>query len=357
MNPMVNPTISTDSANAQPRLPHVSVFERGEYDQLFVQEVAPRDGLQIEPTWVDTGDKIKLINSLSEAGFTRIEAGSFVSPKAIPALRDGEAVFKGIERHPSVIYVALVPNMKGAERAIAANADELNLVMSASETHNLANMRMRGSQSLTGFSEIAKFVKEHSSHAASYDVDRSFNAGSRSLPILLNGTIATAFGCPFEGIIDEDRVLAIVDAYLEIGISGITLADTTGMANPRQVARIVRRALARVSPQALTLHFHNTRGLGLVNVMAAYDAGARRFDAALGGLGGCPFAPGASGNICTEDLINLCAETGISTGIDLPMLLTLSRALPALLGHSVPGQVAKAGRNADLHPIPSTPIV
>ncbi|RJX76309.1 hydroxymethylglutaryl-CoA lyase [Pseudomonas sp. LS-2] len=301
-------------------------------ERLIVQEVSPRDGLQIEPTWVETADKIALIDQLSLAGFSRIEAGSFVSPKAIPALRDGDEVFRGIQRHPGVIYVALIPNLKGAQRAIDAGADELNLVMSASQTHNLANMRMRCEQSLSAFADVV-----------------SFASGSG---VSLNGSIATTFGCPFEGKIDEDRVLQIVDAYLELGMQGISLADTTGMANPRQVHRLVQRVLTRIPASALTLHFHNTRGLGLSNVLAAYEAGARRFDASLGGLGGCPFAPGASGNICTEDLVNMCEEMGIDTGIDLPHLLTMSRRLPALLGHEMPGQVAKAGRNCDLHPAP-----
>ncbi|MFM0341172.1 hydroxymethylglutaryl-CoA lyase [Paraburkholderia fungorum] len=302
------------------------------FDRLIVQEVAPRDGLQIEPTWVDTADKIALINALSTAGFTRIEAGSFVSPKAIPALRDGEAVFQQIERHPGVIYVALVPNLKGAERALASRADELNLVMSASQTHNRANMRMSCESSLIAFGDIVRHVKDSG--------------------VLLNASVATAFGCPFEGTIDEDRVIGIVDTYREMGIEGITLADTTGMANPRQVARLVTRVLERLPAAALTLHFHNTRGLGLANVLAAYEAGARRFDAALGGLGGCPFAPGASGNICTEDLVNMCDEMGIPTAVELEKLLALSRTLPALLGHDVPGQLAKSGRNCDLHPVP-----
>jgi hydroxymethylglutaryl-CoA lyase len=301
-------------------------------ERLIVQEVSPRDGLQIEPTWVETADKIALIDQLSLAGFSRIEAGSFVSPKAIPALRDGDEVFRGIQRHPGVIYVALIPNLKGAQRAIDAGADELNLVMSASQTHNLANMRMRCEQSLSAFADVV-----------------SFASGSG---VSLNGSIATTFGCPFEGKIDEDRVLQIVDAYLELGMQDISLADTTGMANPRQVHRLVQRVLTRIPASALTLHFHNTRGLGLSNVLAAYEAGARRFDASLGGLGGCPFAPGASGNICTEDLVNMCEEMGIDTGIDLPHLLTMSRRLPALLGHEMPGQVAKAGRNCDLHPAP-----
>lgn len=301
-------------------------------ERLIVQEVAPRDGLQIEPKWVDTADKIALIDQLSLAGFSRIEAGSFVSPKAIPALRDGDEVFRGIQRAPGIIYVALIPNLKGAQRALDAGADELNLVMSASQTHNLANMRMRCEQSLAGFADIVGLA--------------------RGTSVSLNGTVATTFGCPFEGVIDEDRVVRLVDAYLELGMQGITLADTTGMANPRQVHHLVQRVLGRVSPAQLTLHFHNTRGLGLSNVLAAYETGARRFDASLGGLGGCPFAPGASGNICTEDLVNMCDEMGIGTGIDLPHLLQMSRRLPALLGHEMPGQVAKAGRNSDLHPAP-----
>lgn len=304
-----------------------------DYSQrLVVQEVAPRDGLQIEPTWVATADKIALIDQLSLAGFSRIEAGSFVSPKAIPALRDGEQVFHGIARQPGVTYVALIPNLKGAQRALAAKADELNLVLSASQSHNRANMRMTREQSLAGFTEVLELA--------------------RGTSVSLNGTIATTFGCPFEGAIDERVVIDLVDAYQRLGMQGVTLADTTGMANPRQVYALVRRVLEQLPAEALTLHFHNTRGLGLSNVLAAYEAGARRFDASLGGLGGCPFAPGASGNICTEDLVNLCEEMGIPTGIDLPRLLNLSRTLPALLGHEMPGQVAKAGRNADLHPLP-----
>jgi len=304
-----------------------------DYSQrLIVQEVSPRDGLQIEPTWVETADKVQLIDQLSLAGFTRIEAGSFVSPKAIPALRDGEHVFQGITRRPGVIYVALIPNLKGAQRALHAKADELNLVLSASQSHNLANMRMTREQSLAAFADVVSL------------------AGTSG--VSLNGSVATTFGCPFEGPVDEDVVMRLVDAYQTFGMQGVTLADTTGMANPRQVYRLVRRVLEQLPASALTLHFHNTRGLGLCNVLAAYEAGARRFDASLGGLGGCPFAPGASGNICTEDLVNLCEEIGIDTGIDLPHLLKLSRTLPSLLGHEMPGQVAKAGRNCDLHPLP-----
>lgn len=305
---------------------------RAALSDIVIQEVAPRDGLQIEPNWVATDDKIRLVNSLSAIGFERIEVSSFVSVKAVPALRDAAEVFAGIERLPGTIYTALIPNRKGAELALAARADELNFVMSASETHHRANMNMTHDRSLASLAEIVQSAHE------------------RGAPV--NATIATAFGCPFEGVQPFRKVLDIVKRYLDLGADGITLADTTGMANPNQVCQLVAEVLLLVPPDQLTLHFHNTRGLGLVNVLAAYDTGARRFDAALGGLGGCPFAPGATGNVCTEDLVNLCHEIGLKTGLDLRGLIELSRRLPGLVGHEVPGQVAKAGPALDLHPIP-----
>ncbi len=202
-----------------------------------------------------------------------------------------------------------------------------------SETHNRANMGMSPADSIAGFARIMDSV--------------------RGAPVSTNATVATAFGCPFEGDQSADTVVAQVERYLSLGVDGVTLADTTGMANPRQVSRLVARVLPLVGPGRLTLHFHNTRGLGLANVLAAYDAGARRFDAALGGLGGCPFAPGATGNICTEDLVSMAHEMSVPTGLDLPALIGLSRDLPRLVGHDVPGQVAKAGRPCDLHPAPA----
>jgi hydroxymethylglutaryl-CoA lyase len=302
-------------------------------DPILIQEVAPRDGLQIEQVFVPTHEKIRLIDAFSTMGFTRIEATSFVSPKAIPALADAAEVMTGIKRAPGVVYVALVPNLRGAERAIQAGADELNMVMSAGETHNLANMRMTAEQSFAAFAGVVEAAK---------------GAGK-----LLNGTVATAFGCPFEGDQPDDKILGLVRRYLALGCTGITLADTTGMADPRQVERLVAKVLDLVRPDQLTLHFHNTRGLGLANLLAAYGAGARRFDASLGGLGGCPFAPGASGNICTEDTAAMAERMGIPTGLDLPGLIALSKTLPALIGHDLPGQVVKAGRTQDLHPPPA----
>jgi hydroxymethylglutaryl-CoA lyase len=304
--------------------------------RVFIQEVAPRDGFQIEPRFVPTPDKIALIDALSETGLSKIEVSSFVSPKAIPNLRDAGEVFAGIMRRPGVTYVALVPNQLGANRAMAAGVDEINLVMSISETHNLVNMRMTCAQSLRGFRQILGDLGD-------------------SLPPV-NGTVATAFGCPFEGTPSADRVVALVEDYLRMGFASITLADTTGMANPRQVEALTADVLRRFPDCKLTLHFHNTRGMGLANVLAAMQAGAVRFDASLGGTGGCPYAPGATGNICTEDLVHMLEAMGVDTGVDLPGLLALSRQLPAILGHRVPGQVARAGRWNDLHLTPATAI-
>lgn len=303
-------------------------------DRVFVQEVAPRDGLQIEPRLLPTRDKVALIDALSRTGVAKIEVTSFVSPKAIPNLADAKEVAGQIKRNPAVTYVALVPNLRGAEDAIAARMDELNLVMSASETHNRANMRMSRETSLEGFRRIAEAYK--------------------SFDVRLHGTVATAFGCPFEGPIAAAEVIEIIERYLDLGFSGVTLADTTGMANPRQVARLTAEVFRAFGPIEMTLHFHDTRGMGLANVVAALDAGARRFDASLGGLGGCPFAPGATGNICTEDLVHMLHEMGVETGVDLPALIELSGVLPDLLGHETPGQIVKAGRVCDLHEPPKS---
>jgi hydroxymethylglutaryl-CoA lyase len=294
-----------------------------------VQEVAVRDGFQIEKAFVPTAEKIALVDALSRTGLAKIEVTSFVSPKAVPNLRDAEEVMRGIRRVSGVVYSALVPNAKGAERALSCGVDELNLVLSASESHNRSNLNRSTAQSLEGFVEVMRAVR-----------------GSRAR---VNGSISTAFGCPFEGDVPQERVLGFAERYLELGLHGITLADTTGMAHPRQVAALTAEALRRFPGAELTLHFHNTRGMGLANVVASLDAGAVRFDASLGGLGGCPFAPGATGNICTEDLVHMLAAMGYDTGVDLDELLRVARKLPSIVGHDVPGQVAKAGKITDLH--------
>ncbi len=301
---------------------------------LLIQEVGPRDGFQIEAAFIPTVDKIALIDALSLCGLAKIEATSFTSPKAIPALADADEVLRGIRRQPGVVYTVLVPNLRGAERALAAGADELNLVMSTSETHNLLNLRMSREQSAGRLLEVV--------------------ALTQGTQVALNVSLSTAFGCPMEGAVPEAVVLAYAQRFLEAGVRGITLCDTTGMANPRQVRALCEAFIGRFPGAELTLHLHNTRGMGLANALAGVEAGVQRFDASLGGLGGCPYAPGATGNVCTEDLVHMLQAMGYEVAVDLPRLLAAARSLPALLGHDVPGQVLHAGRSQDLHPIPAS---
>jgi hydroxymethylglutaryl-CoA lyase len=301
--------------------------------RVFIHDVVARDGFQIEPNWIPTERKIEIIDLLSQTGVAKIEATSFVSPKAVPQLRDAADVMAGIRRNPDVTYVALVPNARGAERALAANVDEIVLVVSASETHNRANVRRSVAESFAGFREV-------------FDVLRGSKTGA-------TGAIATAFGCPFEGVVPEAQVLDCVARYAELGISGVTFGDTTGVANPAQVDRLVRAVSQRFSDLPLTLHFHNTRGMGLANVAAGLSAGVARFEGCLGGLGGCPFAPGATGNVCTEDVVHMLECMGYDTGVDLDRLLAASGRLREIVGHDLPGQVVKAGKSSDRHPVPA----
>jgi hydroxymethylglutaryl-CoA lyase len=316
-----------------------SAADRGavaSHRRLFINDVAVRDGFQSEPRFVPTADKVRLIDALSQTGLAKIEVTSFVSPKAIPNLADAADVMASIARVPGVAYQALVPNVRGAERAIEAAADEINLVMSIGEAHNLANMRMTCEQSLAEFASIMRLVDEQ----------RNDGRG-----VVVNGCVATAFGCPFDGEIPIDRVLWAVDRYLALGMTGITLADTIGAAYPTQVGSTVATVVERFPGVDLTVHFHDTRGMGLANVMAAVEAGVDRIDASLGGIGGCPYAPGASGNVCTEDVAHMLDACGYDTGIDLPALLRAAGMLPTLLGHPVPGRVLQAGVRTTRHPL------
>ena len=301
--------------------------------RIYMQEVGTRDGLQAESVFVPTQEKIALVDSLSRAGMAKIEVTAFVSPKAIPALSDAQTVMLGIERVPGVIYTALVPNVRGAERAVESRVDEMNLVMSASESHNLSNLRMTREQSFSGLREVA--------------------AIARSAGLAVNISLSCSFGCPMEGGVAEGVVLEWCARFIgEAGAGGITLCDTTGMAYPLQVARLAQRFREAWPDTELSLHFHNTRGMGLANVLAGIDAGADRFDASLGGIGGCPYAPGASGNVCSEEVVHALELIGDDTGVDLERLIAASRRLPALIGHDTPSQIAKAGRRLDLHPLP-----
>lgn len=303
--------------------------------RLKLQEVGMRDGLQAEKAFVPTEDKIALIDELSGSGLSKIEVTAFVSSKAIPALRDAEVVLREIRRQPGVIYSALVPNVRGAERAIESRADELNLVMSASESHNLSNLRMTREQSHAALREVAAIGQQ---------------AGTS-----INISLSCSFGCPMEGEVDFDTVLDWCARYIEaMGSNGVTLCDTTGMAHPSQVFALTQAFRKRWPATELTLHFHNTRGMGLANVLAAIDAGADQFDVSLGGIGGCPYAPGASGNICSEEIAHALECMGYETGIDLVRLMAAAHRLPALIGHDVPSQILKAGCRLDLHPLPAT---
>jgi len=301
--------------------------------RIYMQEVGTRDGLQAESAFVKTPDKIALVDSLARAGMAKIEVTAFVSPKAIPALADAQDVMRSIERVPGVVYSALVPNVRGAERAIESGVDELNLVMSASETHNLSNLRMTRAQSFTALCEVAALARQ----------------AARAVNI----SLSCSFGCPMEGDVAQETVLAWCARFIdEAGAGGITLCDTTGMAYPTQVAALTRCFREAWPDIELSLHFHNTRGMGLANVLAGIDAGADRFDASLGGIGGCPYAPGASGNVCTEEVVHALELMGYDTGVDLERLLAASKRLPELIGHETPSQIVKAGRRLDLHQPP-----
>jgi len=299
--------------------------------RIYFNDVVTRDGFQIEPNFIPTEDKVRLINELSECGFAKIEATSFTSPKAIPMLRDAEEVMGKIKRVPGVEYTVLVPNLRGAERALESRADEFNLVMSTSETHNLANLRMTREKSFVGLAEVIQFVDGRT-------------------PI--NVSLSTSFGCPMEGDVAQQVVEEFAKRFADLGVRGLTICDTTGMANPAQVTKMSEAMQKQFPNTQITMHFHNTRGMGLANVLAAVQSGITRFDGSLGGLGGCPYAPGASGNISSEDTIHMLDAMGYDTGMDIPRLLDLARELPAIVGHSVPGQVAKAGRSCDLHQAP-----
>jgi hydroxymethylglutaryl-CoA lyase len=301
--------------------------------RIFIHDVVARDGLQIEPRFVPTERKIELIDLLSKTGVAKIEATSFVSPKAVPNLRDAAEVMAGIRRNPAVTYVALIPNARGAERALSADVDEVVMVVSASETHNRANVRRSVAQSFDGFREV-------------FDVLR----GSRTRAV---GAVATAFGCPFEGVVPNAQIVDCVARYVDLGVAGVTFGDTTGMADPSRVEQLVGVVRQRWPDLPLTLHFHNTRGMGLANVMAGIAAGVVRFEGCLGGLGGCPFAPGATGNVCTEDVVHMLQCIGYDTGVDLDLLLAASRRLGEIVGHELPGQVVKAGKVTDLHAPPA----
>jgi len=295
-----------------------------------LREVGTRDGIQSLGAFIDTHHKVELIDALSETGLKRIEATSFVNPKAVPQMADARDVLAQIRRKPNVSYEALVPNVRGAQDALSAKGDAVLVVVTASEIFNQKNVRMSVDDSLQQFAAIKQLTD------------------AAGVPCI--GAIGTAFGCPYEGDISEDRILALIARFASLGFKEMMLADTTGMANPLQVERTLGRVLGRWGGSLkVGLHLHNTRGMGLANVVAGLRAGVTTFDASVAGIGGCPFAPEAAGNISTEDTAHMLLEMGYDTGINLDRLIEAARLAQRLLGRELPGQVMKAGPRWQRH--------
>ncbi|ATA54251.1 hydroxymethylglutaryl-CoA lyase [Variovorax boronicumulans] len=308
-------------------------MKTGNGTRLFVNEVATRDGFQMESRFIPTDDKVALINRLSTLGYAKIEVTSFTSAQAIPALRDGEEVMQRIARRPGVVYTALVPNVRGAERALESRIDEFNIVISVSETHNLSNLRMTREQSFAQLAEVIALAKR------------------ATVPV--NVSLSCVFGCPMEGEVPLATVLGWADRFAALDVQGLTLCDTTGMAYPTQVQAVCEAVRARHPALEWTAHFHNTRGMGLANTIAAVEAGIRRLDMSLGGIGGCPYAPGATGNVATEDVVHMLQCMGYDTGMDLEGLISAAAELESLVQHELSGQVSRAGHRLTRHAPPA----
>ncbi len=291
--------------------------------RVSIREVGPRDGLQNEDLIVATPDKIRLIDELSTTGLREIEAASFVHPRSVPQMADAANVFAGIRRAPGIVYSAIVPNVVGVQRALEANVDAIQIFLSASESHNQSNVGMSIAESLGQAADIAELAR---------GAGKTFDA-----------VLSVVFGCPFEGDVPLEGILDIAERLIDLGAGQITFGDTTGMAHPLLVREVVLGFRARFPGTPLRLHPHSARGAGLANVLAALEVGVDRIDSSVGGIGGCPFAPGAPGNICTEDLAHLLHEMGIHTGIDLVRMVEVARLTEQMLGHTLPGQTMKAG--------------
>jgi hydroxymethylglutaryl-CoA lyase len=299
--------------------------------RVSIREVGPRDGLQNEDP-VPTEAKVRLLDALSRTGVRRIEAVSFVHPKAIPQMADADEVWAAARRVDGVRYSALVPNSRGAQRALAAGFTEVEVVVSASDTHNRRNVNRSTAESLD---DIARLIDELHANGSTAEV-----------------IIATSFGCPYEGDIDPGRVAGIVDRVVADGADRVSFGDTTGMATPRRVREVVTAVRDRHPDLPLLLHFHNTRGAALANILTALELGITDYDASVGGLGGCPYAgPGAAGNVATEEVVHMLHDMGIDTGIDLDALLAAAALAEELVGRQLPSGVLRAGPRTRLTPL------
>jgi hydroxymethylglutaryl-CoA lyase len=290
-----------------------------------IREVGPRDGFQNEPETIPTAEKVRLIDMLSGSGLSRLEVTSFVRADVIPQLSDAEEVLAAVQRRDGVSFSVLIPNERGLERALGLRDrfDEINVFVSASETHNRKNVNRSIEESLAGLERTLAAAGE---------------AGLRC-----EGVISTSFGCPYEGGVPPERVFAIAERLAAAGCAEVGFGDTTGMANPRQVAEFFAAARERLGEVELTAHFHNTRGQGLANLLAALEQGVESFESSFGELGGCPVPPGSTGNVSTEDVASMLHEMGIETGIDLPRLIEASRAAQEVLGRPLGAHVLRAG--------------
>lgn len=301
-------------------------------DRVSLREVAPRDGLQNEPP-VPAADKIKLIDALARTGLSRIEAVSFVSPKAVPQMADAAEVWAAVEKHPGIRYSALAPNRRGVERALEAGFTAVEVVVSASETHNRANVGRSVADSLAELPDICALAREQ---LASVEV-----------------IIATSFGCPFEGDVAPAKVARIVEAAEDAGAGRIAFGDTTGMGTPRRVTDLLDAVQGGVAADLpMLMHFHDTRGTALANLLTALDRGITEFDASVGGIGGCPFAPGASGNVATEEVVHMLHDMGVETGVDLDALIRTAELAEEIVGRPLESGVLRAGPRTRLSPKP-----
>jgi len=291
-------------------------------ERVVITEVGPRDGLQNEARAIPLADKIRLIDALSATGLRRIEAASFVHPKAIPQMANAAELMAGIGRRSGMTYIALVPNEVGARNAIASQADEISVVVSASESHNKANVNRSVAESMEAIRNVAAMCRD---------------AG---LP--WTGYISTAFGCPYEGSVDPARVVSLAGELDVMGAVAVALGDTIGVGNPRQVFELVNQCAVGLPIERIRLHFHDTRGMALANVVAAMEAGAAQFDGSIGGLGGCPYAPGASGNVATEDMVSMLEAMGVDTGVDMDAVLGTAWLAEEIIGRPLEGRVKRA---------------
>lgn len=296
--------------------------------EVTLCEVGPRDGLQNEKTFLDAKRKAALIDAAAEAGFPVIEVGSFVSPKAVPQMADTDEVFSLLHRRPGTEYRALIANVRGVERAARCGCTKVKLNVSASRAHNLANLNRTPEETIAGFRACADLAAQNG--------------------IAVSGSISMAFGSPWDREIPLEDVASIAEAYLDIGVTELSLSDASGQAYPSQVYDICTRMAERFPQVTWWLHFHNTRGMGIANILAGMEAGFSRFDTSFAGVGGCPFVPGAAGNVATEDVLHMCGEMGIRTGIDLDKALDISRNVVQAVGHATDSYLLRAGKSRDL---------